>query len=95
MLSADSDLSEYRALGDSSEASEKSEAREESVRDVQPSAREFITASGLFYLLRFGRFQRETELPEGNILAERGSSGETEPQIQKSEIKENKNGSEL
>ena len=29
------------------------------MRDLQPSARESITASGLLYLLRFGRFKKD------------------------------------
>ena len=63
-------MSLNRALRDSNAADERPELHEGSVRDVQPSAREVITSSGLLYLLRFGRFKEKKELenervPEG------------------------------
>ena len=59
------------------------------VRDDSPSAREFVKASGLLHLLRFGRFpkapedceaERKTERnrPEGHMTSEVvGTEGES------------------
>ena len=68
--SANSNMSLNRALRDLNAADERPELHEGSVRDVQPSAREVITSSGLLFLLRFGRFKEKKELenervPEG------------------------------
>lgn len=100
-------MSENRALRDSHTEVRGPEVCEKSVRDVQPSAREVITASGLLYLLRYGRFQEDTSMEESvlgepdpaedDILTDSEISKKTLSQTQgkKPGIKENENGSEL
>ena len=60
-------MSLNRTLRDLNAADERPELHEGSVRDVQPSAREVITSSGLLYLLRFGRFQEKKELGKERV----------------------------
>ena len=85
-------MSLNRTLRDLNAADDRPELHEESVRDVQPSAREVITSSGLLYLLRFGRFKEKKELenervpeePEGSEMPE--SNIPTGPETAESNI---------